>query len=305
MTSNEELNKLFEAALGQKQAPSRFGTPDEQKKFSPVPVHQQQAPAPVGQSRFQAAPAPNAFQAAPAQAHPQAPANAFQPAPVSQQPSVNAFQASPAPQQAYPSEQQAFTAAPAPTATQNQPEASYVKLDERGQSSLDSGINAELSAIMDAKIARTKRKRRRGLIFMALFFVGITGGATGWVVTNPERYAEMKKVVAEIKSVGDIQGMVAKYQKALDKIAVRGEQINSATASMGIDPASADDMEDQGFDKEMRAMMGEDGGPTTAARNAKLIEKFKHVQEGGSLIQGADEKSDKSASKDPAASAEE
>ena len=124
---------------------------------------------------------------------------------------------------------------------------------------------------------------------MGLFFVGATGGAAGWVVTNPERFNAMKDVIAEIKSVGDIQGMVKKYQKALDKIAVRGEQINDATIAMGVDPASADDMADQGFDAEMRAMMGEDGGPTTAARNAKLMEKFKHVQEGGSLIKGADE----------------
>ncbi len=169
-----------------------------------------------------------------------------------------------------------------------------VTLDDRGQASLDTGISAELGAIMDAKIARNKRKRRRGLIFMALFFVGVTGGAAGWVVTNPERFDAMKKVVAEIKSVGDIKGMVAQYQKALDKVAVRSEQIDAATLSMGVDPASAAGMEDQGFDKEMREMMGEDGGPTTAARNAKLVEKFKHVQEGGSLMGGAKEKAGES-----------
>lgn len=178
-------------------------------------------------------------------------------------------------------------------------------LDDRGQSSLDMGISAELGAIMDAKIVREKRKRRRSLIFMLLFFVGITGGAAGWVVSNPARFAEMKKVVAEIRSVGDIEGMVAKYQKALDKVAVRSEQIDAATVSMGVDPASAADMEDQGFDKEMRDMMGEDGGPTSASRNAKLQGEFKHVQESGSLMKGADEKSSEDASKETATSEEE
>lgn len=284
MTSKDDLNKLFEAALGEKQAPSRFGTPEDQRKFSPVPVHQQQAP--VQESRFQAvpAPAPNAFQAAPPQGYQMAPAQAFQPAsaPGYTQPAPNAFQAAPA---AYPTRQSAFSAAPA----RQQPAENSVMLDERGQASLDTGISAELGSIMDAKVARAKRKRRRGLVFMVLFFVGVTGGATGWVVTNPERFDAMKKVIAEIKSVGDIQGMVAKYQKALDKVAVRGEQIDAATVSMGVDPTSAEGMADQGFDKEMRDMMGEDGGPTAAARNAKIVEKFKHVQEGGGLIKGSDD----------------
>ncbi len=296
MASNDDLNKLFEAALGDKQAPSRFGTPVEQKKFSPIPVNQQQAPAAVQGSRFQAtpapapAPAPNAFQPAPIQENPQAPAQAFQsaPAPVYQPAPANAFQPTPAPQAAPPSQQPAFTAAPAPA--QQQPAADLITLDDRGQSSLDMGISAELGAIMDAKAAREKRKRRRSLIFMLLFFVGVTGGAAGWVVSNPARFAEMKKVVAEIKSVGDIEGMLAKYQKALDKVAVRSEQIDAATVSIGVDPASAADMEDQGFDKEMRDMMGEDGGPTSASRNAKIQGKFKHVQESGSLMKGANEK---------------
>ncbi len=252
MTSNEDLNKLFEAALGDKQAPSRYGTPEEQRKFSPVPVLNN-APAPVQGSRFQASPAEQAS---------------------TPQPAVESdLKTSPAP------------ATQASPATQED----FVSLDQKGLASLDTGISAELGAIMDAKVARQKRKRRRGLLLIALFFTGTVGGTAGWVVTNPERFEAMKKVVAEIKSAGDIKGMVAKYQKALDKIAVRGEQIDAATTSMGIDPASADHMEDQGFDKEMREMMGEDGGPTTASRNSKLMEKFKHVKEGGSLIKKSDE----------------
>lgn len=276
MTSNDDLNKLFEAALGGKQAPSRYGTPEEQARFSPVPTQQnhqavsqpsqfQAAPTQAPVNNFQSAPAQH-FQAAPVQQHP--PANAFQPAPTHQQPSVNAFQ-------------------PAPEAFSQPPAANHTTLDDRGQSSLDTGISAELGAILDAKVAKAKRKRRRGLVLMVLFFVTTIGGAAGWVVSNPERYDAMKNVVAEIKSVGDIKGMVAEYQKALDKVAVRSQHIDAATVSMGIDPTSADNMEDQGFDKEMREMMGEDAGPTTAARNEKLQKKFKHLQEGGTLQGGA------------------
>lgn len=296
MTSEEELNKLFEAALGEKKAPSRYGTPEEQKKFSPVPVYQQQETPPPGESKFQAAPVP-------APEYTGAPANVFQaaPNPGNTQPVANAFQAAPS-QQPQAAQKPTFAAAPMPA--EKIPDGEFVQLDDRGEASLDTGISAELGAIMDAKVARAKRRRRRGLIFMSLFFVGVTGGAAGWVVTNPERFDAMKKVVAEIKSVGDIQGMVDKYQKALDKVAVRSEQITDATIAMGVDPASADEMADQGFDAEMRAMMGEDGGPTTAARNAKLMEKFKHVQEGGSLIKGAEEPKDGAAEAKAEAEAE-
>lgn len=160
---------------------------------------------------------------------------------------------------------------------------------DQAMKSKDTALSDELGAILDAKVAKEKRKKRRGRIMLVLFLFGLTGGSAAWVVTNPERYQAMKQVVTDIKSAGDIQGMVAKYQKALDKIAVRGEQIDAATESMGVDPRSADHLEDQGFDKEMREMMGEDGGPTTAQRDKLLREKFKSVEEGGSLMDAVKE----------------
>lgn len=251
MTDGKDLEKLFEAALNEKQAPSRFGTPESQMKSAPAAFLR---PSTGGASAFTAAP------------------------PVSQ-PAASAFQAAPSAFQAAPS---AFQAA-----------APLVQRDALGDASLDQTINAELAAIMDAKIAKDKRRRRRGFLFTVLFFVGVTGGATGWVVVNPERYAALKAVIAEIKSVGDIQGIVAKYQKSLDKIAERGNQIDSATVAMGVDPTSVDEHEDPGFDKEMKAMMGEEGGKTSAARDRLLREKFKTVEETGSLIPNKDEAKDK------------
>ena len=277
MTSREDLDKLFEAALHEKQAPSRFGTPEEQRRRSPIPVappggYQQPAP-----QAFQAAPLPEGYvqqapQAAPQQFAQPSPQQYAQPAP------QQYAQAAPPMQAAQP---QYAQAAPAVVPASK---SDLIELDERGAASLDNTISAELGAIMDAKVAKEKRKKRNGRLVLLGLFLGATGGASAWVVTNPERVEAFKAVAAEIRSVGDIQGMVAKYQKALDKIAVRGEQIDAATVSMGVDPASAEGMADQGFDKEMREMMGEDGGPTTAARNAKLQEKFKDVQESGSLM---------------------
>lgn len=230
------------------------GREDLDKLFEAA-LHGTQAPSRFGtpDSMKKAAPAafnrPAPFQAAPAPAAPTAP-----------------FQAAPF-----------VAAAPAPAGPE-------VVLDKSGVTSLDSAINAELAEIMDRKIDREKSRRRRGRLVLLLIFLVTTGGATGWVVLNPERLEAFKLTIAEIKSAGDIKGMVAKYQVALDKVAVRGKQIDAATASIGVDPASVDEQADPGFDKEMREMMGEEGGKTTAARDKILRDKFGDVQKTGSLM---------------------
>ncbi len=155
-------------------------------------------------------------------------------------------------------------------------------LDAQGAASLDQAMNAELEAIVDAKMAKAKAQRRRGAVATMLFFTLTLGGASAWMVTSPERMAALSEALSEIKSLGDVGGLVAKYQAALDKVAVRSQQIDAATEMMGVDPASVVS-DQQGFDQEMRELAGEEGGPTTAQRDAKLREKFKSVQDTGSL----------------------
>lgn len=136
---------------------------------------------------------------------------------------------------------------------------------------------------MDERNLRMKRLHRRQAFFTLLFFFGLFGGGFAWFISSPHRVIAAQSVVAEIKSVGDVKAIVAKYQVALDKIAVRGQQIDDATRSMGIDPTKVDPNDDPGFSKEMREMMGADGGPTTAERDAAFRERFKSVEETGEI----------------------
>jgi hypothetical protein len=245
MTSPENLDKLFEAALNEKTAPSRFGTPEEMKKK-----------------------APSAF-------------------------SKNAEAVASKPVQS--GSPVVVGAAQAETVEVNVPEPEIapdlIDISKTGDplagnavKSKDETISAELGAILDEKVAREKRSKKRSRLIALGLLIGVTGGTSAWVVTNSERFEALKSVVAEIKSAGDIKGMVAKYQAALDRVSVRGEQIDAATQAMGVDPTSMDHVEDQGFDKEMSEMMGEEGGSTTAARDKLLREKFKSVEESGSLV---------------------
>ena len=234
MADREDLEKLFDAALNGKAAPSRFGTPEEQKKSAPAAFLR---PAPAAAAKEEA----TGRIAEPFSAHEEATEAKAEPA---------------------------------------------VRRDQQGEASLGNTVNAELASIMDEKVAKAKRRRRRGFAITLLFLLGLAGGAIGWVVSNPDRYEALKMALAEIKSVGDVKGMAAKYQKALDKVAVRGQQIDDAAASMGVDPAAAGEGGNSGFDKEMKEMMGEDGGKTTADRDKILREKFESVEKSGGLVPG-------------------
>lgn len=254
MAQREDLQKLFEAALKQSTPPSRFGIPVEQRKAAPPAAGSADPDVPLP---FGATPPPQAAFTPVPSAPAQAPA-AF--TPVASTPVASAPAAfTPVPEE---------SPAPAPAPDYH-------------------ATNDELAAIMDEKHIKRKRRHRRQALVTFLLLFGTAGGGTAWFVSNPDRVTALKQTIAEIRSAGDIKAIIAKYQAALDKVAVRGQQIDDATRAMGVDPATAANDADQGFDKEMREMMGEEGGPTAAERNDKLRKSFGSVQETGSLLPGA------------------
>lgn len=137
---------------------------------------------------------------------------------------------------------------------------------------LDDAASAELGALLDEQMARQKRKRRRELIGIFVVLLGLTGGGLGWFVQSPTRLQAFREAVADIRSVGDVAAMVAKYQVALDKIATRSNQIDQATEAMG-GSANQDGMKDVNMEAEMQAMMGGEG-KTSGQRNQILQNAF-------------------------------
>lgn len=141
---------------------------------------------------------------------------------------------------------------------------------------LDKAAAEELGILLDAQIKRQKSKRRRESLVMAVFLIGLTGGSSAWFVNSPERVQALFSVIAEIRSVGDIQAMVAKYEAALERVKVRGEQLDQATTSMGVKITG--DEKDQYFDAEMKEMMGGEG-KTSGDRAAMLQKNFGKMQD--------------------------
>jgi hypothetical protein len=164
-------------------------------------------------------------------------------------------------------------AAPAPV------ESAQELVQPMANAGLDAVSAEELRILLDEQHLRLKRRRRRELVGTLILFLGITGGGFGWFVSAPERVQAVRDAVKEVRSVGDIAGMVAKYQKALDKIATRAQDIDAATESMGVS-SNQEGMKDVNMDAEMKEMMGGEG-KTVGERNRLLQDKFGSVKDGG------------------------
>ncbi|MEO5917715.1 MAG: hypothetical protein ABIS50_26020 [Luteolibacter sp.] len=133
---------------------------------------------------------------------------------------------------------------------------------------LDHETATELGALLDAQIKRKARRRRRELVMTLVVCFGLTGGGYGWFIQSPSRVQAFSDAMKDIRSVGDIKGMVAKYQKALDRVAARGQQIDQASVAMGVDPTKVSN-EDAYFTEETKDVMKVEG-VDMGARNKRL-----------------------------------
>ncbi len=144
---------------------------------------------------------------------------------------------------------------------------------------LDAAAAEELRILLEEQHRRLKRKRVRETVGALVVFLALFGGGFGWFVHSPDRVEAVRAAIKEVRSVGDIASMVAQYQKALDKIGTRSQDIDAATESMGVS-ASQEGMKDVHMDAEMKQMMGGEG-KTAGERNRMLQEKFGSVKTGG------------------------
>lgn len=149
---------------------------------------------------------------------------------------------------------------------------------------LDAAAAAELGVLLDEQILRRKRRRRIEALVTAILFFGSAAGGTLWFVQDGTRVQAFKEAIRDIRSVGDVKSLVAKYQDSLDRIAARGRQIDQATAALGVKPSDGTE-EDPYLEAEMKQMMGEDGGKTVGQRNRALQQSFAQMakENGGTL----------------------
>lgn len=137
---------------------------------------------------------------------------------------------------------------------------------------LSDAASAELGALLEEQHQRKTNKHRRETLMTLAVVLALTGGGAGWFVQSPQRLQAMKEAIHDIRSVGDVKSIVAKYQAALDKIGDRSKQIDQATISMGVS-ANQDDAVDPNMNAEMLSLMG-GKGKTTGQRNQMVKTAF-------------------------------
>lgn len=139
----------------------------------------------------------------------------------------------------------------------------------------------ELGALLEEQMGRADRKRKMSLVWTLFFFGGTALGGVGWFVSDSNRFEALTSVVSDIRSVSDVKSIVAKFQDSLDRISVRGDQIEQATAAMGV-TAKPGEFDDEYMEAEMKEMMGEESGRTVGEHNRMMEEAFsKRAEEAG------------------------
>ncbi|GAA5126882.1 hypothetical protein JIN84_09505 [Luteolibacter yonseiensis] len=153
---------------------------------------------------------------------------------------------------------------------------------------LDEAASKELGLLLDEQMERKKRGRRRELLVTLGVCLALAGGGYGWFVQSPQRVQAFQEAMRDLRASGDVSSMVAKYRQALDRVAVRSQQIDQATAAMGV-KGGAGDEKDPYMEEEMRAMMGGEKGKTVGQRNKMLQDNFGHMEakEGKARADGA------------------
>ena len=191
-----------------------------------------------------------------------------------------------------PAPRPAFT--PAPAAAAPQPQAIFDQVEEAPAPveeipALDKEAAEELGALLDERLARKRRRRKLELVVTLILFFGSTIGGTAWFIQSPARIQALREAIRDVRSYGDINSMVAKYQEYINKIGVRNQQIDQASTNLGIDLAKVD-RSDETMDAEMRQMMGGEGGKTIGDRNKAMHAAFGDRVEKANVALKYDEK---------------
>ncbi len=173
------------------------------------------------------------------------------------------------PTRAFPTSASAQPVAVSPPAPAPEPEPIVESAANVG---LSAAASAELGTLLDEQHQRKARKHRRETLVTLAVVLALTGGGAGWFIQSPQRLQALKEAVHDIRSIGDVKSIVAKYQAALDKIGDRSKQIDQATESMGVS-SNQDNAIDPNMNAEMLSLMG-GKGKTTGQRNQMVRNAF-------------------------------
>ena len=133
-------------------------------------------------------------------------------------------------------------------------------------------------AFEDRENMLTRRKKIRRLCSLVLL-LGLTGSSYAWYASSPENQAkvhglwsETKTIAQDVKDGTDVVKIMDDYDAALDKVAVRGDQVRDASISLGQDPENDDAESRAQLAKQMKWVTGDER--TAMDRDAQMQKRF-------------------------------
>lgn len=148
---------------------------------------------------------------------------------------------------------------------------------------LDDKASDELGDLLEKKLSKESRSRKRNKILTVAAIIIVVGGGAGWFVQSEDRVNTVKGVFSDIRSATDAKELAGSYEESLDKVSARSKQIDQASLAMGITDTT-EDPNDTTIDDEMRKMMGGEG-KTTGERDRAVREAFgARAKESGGII---------------------
>jgi len=134
----------------------------------------------------------------------------------------------------------------------------------------------ELRAMIEERDEKKKTSQKRTSLAVSLSLLAMLAAAGGWFAVSPSAQAKVAKIVPLFKeSMRDVKSLAntkKNFDKQLEQVAARNNQINDATRSLGVDPSTVAEGNGAEIDGAMKEMSG--GQRTTTERNKDVQDKL-------------------------------
>lgn len=178
------------------------------------------------------------------------------------------------------------TAAPVETVVKAEPVAPVATmpvteagLEPEARAFKDDGC-PELRAMIDERDEKMKITQKRQSLVVTFSLLAMVAAAGGWFAVSPSAQAKVATIVPLFKeSLRDVKTLAntkENFDKQLERVSARNNQIGNATRALGVDPATVADGAGGELDSAMKDMMGGEGR-TISERTKAVQEKLGFV----------------------------
>lgn len=134
----------------------------------------------------------------------------------------------------------------------------------------------ELRAMIEERDEKKKTSQKRQSLVVTFSLLAMLAAAGGWFAVSPSAQAKVAKIVPlfneSMRDVKTLANTKKNFDKQLEQVAARNNQINDATRSMGVDPSTVAAGNGEEIDGAMKEMSG--GQRTTSERNKDVQDKL-------------------------------